>query len=91
MVEANVKSIPIFETHDLDFASYLMLQGLKYIDSTLETTEDSKPRVVMRFFDEKSVIRDLERAYMSSEHKRLVDFRRYLLKEVHRTMRNGPK
>ena len=85
------KDINMFQTHDVDLAAFLMLEGLKFVESVLDTSyTQGKPRVVMRFIDDKNVARDLERAFMSSQIKRFTDFRRYLLKDVHRTL-NGIK
>ena len=74
-----------FTTYDVDLAAFLMLQGLKFIECVLEP--GIKPRVVMRFFDEKQVARDLERVFMGTEVKRYRDLHKYLLREIHRTMR----
>lgn len=76
-----------FSTYDVDLASFLMLQGLKFIECKLDQNTGSKPRVLMRFFDEKENARDLERVFMSSEVKRYRDFNKYLLKQIHITLK----
>jgi hypothetical protein len=82
-----MKSVKTFETYDVDLAAFLMLHGLKFIEGVLEKTSDAKPRVVMRFFDEKEAARDLERVFMSSDCKQYRDYHKYLLREIHRTLR----
>lgn len=82
-----MKPVKTFETHDVDLAAYLMLQGLKFIECRLDETPGSKPRVIMRFFDEKEVARDLERVFMSSEIATYRSFHKYLLKDIHRTLK----
>lgn len=82
------KDTPIFETCDVDLAAFLMLEGLKLIECKLESNNNQgKPRCVIRFFDEKNKARDLERVFMSSEFKRYRDFHKYLLREIHRTLK----
>lgn len=83
------KASKTFETFDIDLAAYLMLEGLKFIEAVPEEilTNSDKPKIKMRFFDEKEVARDLEKVFMGSPVKRFNDFRKYLLREVHRTLR----
>ena len=77
-----------FETFDVDLAAYLMLEGLKFIECISDNTSpSSKPRVLMRFFDEKEVARDLERVFMGTREHSYRSFHKYLLKEIHRTLR----
>ena len=81
--------INTFSTFDCDLAAFLMLQGLKFIECKLENTTAEKPRVVMWFFDEKYVARDLERVFMTSEINRFSSCKKFLLKEIHRTLRGA--
>jgi hypothetical protein len=81
------KPLKEFSTHDVDLAAFLMLQGLKFIECKIDETPGSKPRVLMRFFDEKEVARDLEKVFMSSEVKKFRDLHKYLLREIHRTLK----
>lgn len=82
--------IPKFETYDVDLAAFLMLEGIKYIECVVEDQgPSSKPRVLMRFFDELGKARDLERVFMGSEIKKYRDYHRYLLKEIHRSIKRG--
>lgn len=78
----------IFETTDLDLGAYLMMEGLKYMGCKLEETQTpKKPLVSVLFLDEKCVARDLERSFMISSEKRYRDLTKYLLKEVHKRIR----
>ena len=77
-----------FTTYDADLAAFLMLHGLKFIECLLDvTTTGHSQRVLLRFFDEKDVARDLERVFMASEVKRFADYKKYLLREIHRTLK----
>lgn len=82
-----MKEVKTFETHDVDLAAYLMLQGLKFIECRLDDTPGAKPRVTMRFFDEKESARDLEKVFMGSDVKKYRDFHKYLLRDIHRTLK----
>ena len=82
------KEIATFETYDVDLAAFLMLEGLKFIECSLDPTyTQGRPRVLMRFYDEKGTARDLERAFATSNYKRYRDLHKYLLKDIHRTLR----
>ena len=83
-----MKEVNKFETHDVDLAAYLMLEGLKYIESVRDpNAPPTKPRVLMRFFDERGVARDLEKVFMGSNIKKYREFHKYLLKDIHRTLK----
>jgi hypothetical protein len=82
-----MKQIKTFETYDVDLAAYLMLQGLKFIECKLDDAPGTKPRVIMRFFDEKEAARDLEKVFMGSPEKKYRDFHKYLLRDIHRTLK----
>ena len=82
-----MQKIQEFSTCDVDLAAYLMLNGLKFIEAKIDPNTIDKPRVIMRFFDEKGLARDLERAFTGSEIKKFRDYNKYLLKEIHRTLR----
>lgn len=85
-----VKEVQTFSTHDVDLAAFLMKEGLKYIEAALDDTHtQGKPRVMMKFFDEKGVARDLEKVFMGSDIKKFRDFQKYLLREIHRTLKKG--
>lgn len=82
-----MKQIKTFETFDVDLAAFLMLHGLKFIECKLDDAPGAKPRVLMRFFDEKETARDLEKVFMGSEFKKYRDFHKYLLRDIHRTLK----
>jgi hypothetical protein len=82
------KDIAFFETHDVDLAAFLMLEGLKFIECRIDPSAVTiKPRVLIRFFDEKGKARDLERIFTGSQIKKYRDFHKYLLKEIHRSLK----
>ena len=76
-----------FATYDADLAAFLMLHGLKFIECIIDATSPHAQRVLLRFFDEKDLARDLERVFMASEVKRFADYKKYLLREIHRTLK----
>lgn len=78
----------IFETSDLDLGAFLMLKGLPFIGCEIDYDENKrKPKAVMRFVDEKDKARDLERIFMTSEERKYRDITKYLLREVHQTVK----
>ena len=76
-----------FSTYDADLAAFLMLHGLKFIECVMDPAASQAQRVILRFFDEKDVARDLERVFMANEIKRFADYKKYLLREIHRTLK----
>lgn len=82
-----MRGTPTFETYDSDLAAFLMLQGLKFIECRKEDVSGPKPRVLMCFFDEKQIARDLERVFMTHEIARFSSCRKFLLKDIHRTLK----
>lgn len=80
------KESPIFETNNVDLATFLVFEGIKLIESR---KSDRNPKVViLRFLDEKENCRDLERVFLSSEFKKFRDINKYLLSKVFETLRN---
>lgn len=79
--------IPTFQTYDLDLAAFLMLEGIKFFEAKKEIGENQKPRIKMVFFDEIGKARDLERVFMGSSFKKYEDYRKYLLREIHRILK----
>lgn len=77
---------PTYETSDTDLAAYLMLEGLKYIEAIPDPKNPKK--AVLRFWDEKNIALDLERNYLKSTEKQYQDCRKFLLKDVHRSLRS---
>ena len=83
-----MKSVPTFQTYDVDLAAFLMLEGLKFVECQPEDgPSKGKPRVCMVFLDEKGIGRDLERVFLNSQFKAFRTYQKYLLKEIHRTIR----
>lgn len=86
--ELEMEKSQIFETTNVDLAAFLMLEGIKYLEcKTSEASKYGKPVITMRFLDNKQNCRDLERVFMGSDCKKYRDFMKYLLKEVHNTIR----
>ena len=84
-----MKKDNVFETSDLDLGAFLMLKGLPFIGCDMRfDAVKSKPRAKMRFIDEKGKARDLERIFMTSDEKKYRDITKYLLKEVHQSVRD---
>lgn len=75
----------IFETQNVDLASFLMLEGIKL----LECSKDKlNPKVIiLRFIDEKSNCLDLERVYLGSDFKKYRDINKYLLSKIHQALK----
>jgi hypothetical protein len=84
-----IPEIKQFYTYDVDLAAFLMVQGLKFYECKSDPID--KSRALFCFFDERDIGRDLERNWMSSDTKRFSDFRKYLLREVHRVVKQGIK
>lgn len=82
-----MKTVKEFATYDVALAAYLMLEGLKFIECKLDATPGTKPRVLMRFFDDKEIARDLEKVFMSSREKTFRDYHKYLLRSIHHTLK----
>lgn len=78
-----------YETHDVDLAAFLMMEGFKYIEAVIDPkSTQSKPRVLLRFFDEKGIARDLEKIFTRSQMKQYRDCHKFLLRDIHRTLRD---
>jgi hypothetical protein len=71
----------LFTTQDTDFAAFLMLNGIRFFECQADPLD--KKRVSFVFFDDKQVCRDLERSWVLHDMKKFCSFRKYLLKEVH--------
>jgi len=72
------KQTKIFETNNLDFATFLLMEG----ERLLELRKDG-PNVFMRFIDDLGKCRDLEQVYLRSDVKKFGELRKWLLKKVH--------
>lgn len=80
-----IKQPLIFETQNVDLATFLMLEGIKLLEC--KRSEVNRRIVVLRFLDEKSNCLDLERVYLNSKYKQFRDINKYLLSKIHETLR----
>lgn len=81
----NQKPSKIYETADVDLASFLCLHDVQYLDCRVESDPRSgRARAIIRFVDDKQNARDLERVFLTSEFKKYRDINKFLLKEVHK-------
>lgn len=82
-----MSALNIYETTDVDLGSFLLMSNLKLLETQVK---DEKRRiVVLRFLDPDSICLDLERVYISSEFKKFRELNKYLLKQVHKTIREA--
>lgn len=80
----------IFETTNVDLAAFLMMEGIKFLECKMSPSAGlARDIVVMRFLDDKTNCRDLERVFMGSEYKRYRDYTKYLLREIHSKKRES--
>jgi hypothetical protein len=79
------KDIRIFETQNVDLATFLMLMEIKLLE--VKKSESKRNVVVLRFIDEKQNCLDLERVYLNSEYKKFRDINKYLLAKIHEALR----
>lgn len=75
----------IFETQNVDLASFLILEGIKLLEC--KKSDHNNKVVVMRFLDSKQNCLDLERVFLSSDYKRFRDINKYLLSKIHQVIR----
>lgn len=80
-----IKEARIFETQNVDLATFLIHEGIKLLE--LKRSEKQQKVVVFRFLDEKQNCLDLERVYLGSEFKKFRDINKYLLGKVHDALR----
>ena len=81
----NIKEATIFETQNVDLATFLMLEGVKLLEC--KRSEINRKVVVLRFLDDKQNCLDLERIFLSSPYKKFRDINKYLLTKIHETLR----
>lgn len=79
------KDIRIFETQNVDLATFLMLMEIKLLE--VKKSESKRNVVILRFIDEKQNCLDLERVYLNSEYKKFRDINKYLLGKIHEALR----
>ncbi len=75
----------IFETQNVDLATFLMLMEVKLLE--VKKSETKRNVVVLRFLDEKQNCLDLERVYLNSDFKKFRDINKYLLSKIHEALR----
>jgi hypothetical protein len=81
----NLRQPRIFETQNVDLATFLMMEGIKLLEC--RKSETNKKVVVLRFLDDKENCLDLERVWLNSEFKKYRDINKYLLSKVFETLR----
>lgn len=80
----NLRTTSLFETSNLDLGAYLMLEGIKYLGCRIIMDHNrEEPKALLRFLDEKSNCRDLERLFMQSREKQYREINKFLLKDIH--------
>lgn len=82
-----MEEMNIFETTNVDLASFLMFEEIKLLECRRDGTNHRV--VVFRFLDEAQNCLDLERVYLSSNFKKFRDINKYLLKKIHATLRES--
>jgi hypothetical protein len=80
-----ITEIPVFETQNVDLATFLMLEGVKLLEC--KKSQSNKKVVILRFLDEKHNCLDLERIYLNSPFKTFRDINKYLLSKIHEALR----
>lgn len=85
-----MRQTDIFETTNVDLAAFLMMEGIKFLECKVSPSMGpSRDIVVMRFLDEHTNCRDLERVFMGSEYKKYREFNKYLLREIKAKLRES--
>lgn len=80
------KEVAIFETNNVDLATFLIFEGIKLVEC--RRADNNRHVIMLRFLDDKQNCRDLERVFLSSDFKRFRDINKYLLAKVHEALRN---
>ena len=84
-----MESTKVYETDNADLASFLMFQGIEFLGCRIDRHKITrKPVAVMQFDDTKEVARDLERTWYSSPEKRYRDVNKYMLREIHKAVKD---
>lgn len=88
-MEENVRPNKVYSTDNLDLAAFLMLHDVPFLGCrVIIDRRKDKPKATMDFDNSKQNILDLERIFVTSTEKRYRDLTKYLLKEVHRSVRS---
>jgi hypothetical protein len=82
----NTKDVRIFETQNVDLATFLMLMDVKLLE--VKRSDTKRNVAMLRFIDEKHNCLDLERVYLNSEYKKFRDINKYLLSKIHEALRS---
>lgn len=77
-----------FETQNVDLASYLILEGMKFKGCRRDVANPNV--VVLEFSDEHGKCLDLERVFINSEFKKYRDINKWLLGKIHAALRDLP-
>ena len=75
----------VFSTTDADFATFLLLEGIRFLDAEIHPSNDTV--VLLNFADDSSNCRDLEQVYLNSQFKKFRDLNKYVLKKIHAKLR----
>jgi len=73
----------IFETFDVDLASYLLMEDIELLG--FELADPVKGKVIIRFKDPNGKCLDLERIFVNSDYKKYRNLNKYLLRQIHGT------
>lgn len=82
-----MKEARIYETSNVDLATYLVYEGIKLLECTKKP--GNSKIVVMRFIDDKGLCLDLERIFIKSDFKKFRDVNKWLLTKVHQILREN--
>ena len=75
----------IFSTTDADLATFLILEGIKFLNTEIHSSNDTV--VILNFLDERQSCSDLERVFLGSPFKKFRDTNKYVLKQIHMKLR----
>ena len=87
----SISESTIFETQNSALGSYLLLNGIAYIGCKVKKSMNQKPKpdIILIFDDMRQVCRDLERVYINSNEHKFREYHKFLLKQVHQTIRES--
>ena len=78
----------VFETQSVDFATFLMLEGIKFLGCRRHPIDSHV--VVLLFEDNLGKCSDLERVFFNSDFKKYRDLNKWLLGKIHAALRDLP-
>lgn len=82
------KEVSVFETQNVDLASFLILEGIKFTGCKRAAANPNV--VVLQFLDERQNCLDLERVFINSDYKKYRDINKWLLGKIHSALRDLP-